>query len=449
MSDYDLIVIGAGMAGVNAANKCGAAGWRVAIVDELPYGGTCALRGCDPKKILRRGAEIIDAVRLFDGKGIDPGTVAINWSDLMAHKRGFTDPVPDNMERGLAGNGVDTLHGTATFTSPTTLVIDGEATSADRYLIATGARPRPLDVPGSQHLVDSTDFLELEALPPRILFVGGGFVSFEFAHIAARAGATVTVADRGGRPLKGFDPDLVDQLVDRSQHTGIDVRTHTAISSVEKTSSGYDVTLGHDGTEEHLEVDLVVHGAGRVPALDRLDLGAANVDVGPRGISVQPHLRSTTNPAVWAAGDSADTPGMPLTPVAVFEGKVAASNMLDDETTAPDYDGVATVVYTIPELARVGMLEDGARRAGIDLDVRYADTGDWFSNYRIGETTAAAKILVDRATDTIVGAHMLGPEYGELINFAALAIKLGLTTRQLKSMTASYPSVTSDLGSVL
>ena len=343
MSDYDLIVIGAGMAGVNAANKCGAAGWRVAIVDELPYGGTCALRGCDPKKILRRGAEIIDAVRLFDDKGIDPGGVAINWSDLMAHKRGFTDPVPKSMERGLAGNGVETLHGTATFTSPTALAIDGEATSADRYLIAAGARPRPLDFPGSEHLVDSTDFLELETLPSRILFVGGGFVSFEFAHIAARAGATVTVVDRGGRPLKGFDPDLVDQLVDRSQHTGIDVRTHAAISSVHKTSSGYDVTLDHDGNEEHLEVDLVVHGAGRVPALDSLDLDTANIDVEPRGIAVEPHLRSTTNPAVWAAGDSADTPGMPLTPVAVFEGKVAASNMLEDETTTPDYDGVATV----------------------------------------------------------------------------------------------------------
>ncbi|MFP5487549.1 MAG: FAD-dependent oxidoreductase, partial [Acidimicrobiia bacterium] len=280
-----------------------------------------------------------------------------------------------------------------------------------------------------------------------------GFVSFEFAHIAARAGSTVTIVDRGDRPLKGFDPDLVDQLVDRSQHTGIDVRTHTAIDSVNKTSSGYDVTLDRDGTEERLEVDLVVHGAGRVPALDRLDLDTANVDVdvdvGSRGIAVEPHLRSTTNPAVWAAGDSADTPGMPLTPVAVFEGKVAASNMLDDETTAPDYDGVATVVYTIPELARVGILEHDARRAGIDLDVRYTDTSDWYSNYRIGESTAPAKILIDRDTDTIVGAHMLGPEYGELINFAALAIKLGLTTRQLKSMTASYPSVSSDLGSML
>jgi len=140
---------------------------------------------------------------------------------------------------------------------------------------------------------------------------------------------------------------------------------------------------------------------------------------------------------------------MPLTPVAVFEGKVAASNMLENTTGVPDYDGVPTAVFTIPELGRVGVLEADARASGIDVDVRYRDTSDWYSNYRVGETTAAVKILVDTSKDTIVGAHMFGPEYGELINFCALAIKLGLTTRQLKSMTAAYPTVTSDLGSML
>lgn len=450
MSDrYDLVVIGAGMAGVSVANKCGAAGWRVAIVDELPYGGTCALRGCDPKKILRRGAEIIDAARLLHGRGIDAGNLAINWADLMRHKRGFTDPMPDNMEHGLQGNGVETLHGTAVFTGPRQLEVDGRPLTADRFLVATGARPRPLDFPGAEHLIDSTGFLHLDALPGRVVFVGGGFVSMEFAHIAARAGATVTVIDRGARPLAAFDPDLVDLLVQRSTDVGIDIRTHTSVRDVERTPDGYRVTAERDGTETTVEADLVVHGAGRVPELSRLGLEAAEVATGPQGVAVAPHLQSTTNPAVWAAGDSADTPGMPLTPVAVFEGKVAASNMLKNTTTAPGYDGVATVVYTIPELARVGMLEDDARQAGIDLDVRYHDTGSWFSNYRIGERTAATKILIDRDRDTIVGAHMFGPEYGELINFCALAIKLGLTTRQLKSMTASYPSVGSDLGSML
>ena len=452
MSDnasYDLIVIGAGMAGNAAANKCASSGWRVAIVDELPYGGTCALRGCDPKKILRRSAEIIDSARLLSGKGIDAEGMHINWGDLMKHKLGFTEPVPANMERGLAGNGVDTLHGTAVFTGPDSVDIDGVGYTANHFLIATGARPRPLDFPGAEHLIDSTAFLDLVELPERILFIGGGFISFEFGHIAARAGTRPTIIDRGARPLKGFDPDLVELLVDRGTEVGIETRTDTTVVSVEANDAGYRVTVDQDGHRSVIETDLVVHGAGRISELSRLGLEAANVEYGPNGVNVARHLQSTTNPKVYAAGDSADTSGMPLTPVAVFEGKVAASNMLKSATTVPDYAAVPTAVFTIPELARVGMLESEAAEAGIDIDVRYTDTSGWYSNYRIGETTAAVKILVDTGSDTIVGAHMLGAEYGELINFCALAIKLGITTRQLKSMTAAYPTVTSDLGSML
>ncbi len=448
-SPYDLIVIGAGMAGAAAANKCASAGWRVAIVDELPYGGTCALRGCDPKKILRRGAEIVDSARLMQGKGIDAAGLEINWADLMKHKRGFTDPVPQNMERGLAGNGVETLHGTATFTGTTTVDIDGATYESSHFLVATGARPKPLGFPGAERLIDSTEFLNLEALPGRILFIGGGFISFEFAHIAARAGSNPTILDRGERPLKGFDPDLVELLVARSSEVGIDVQRETVVTSIESHGSGLRVTVEGAGTKATIDTDLVVHGAGRIPELSRLGLEAAGVAHTRNGVQVAGHLQSTTNPAVFAAGDSADSPGMALTPVAVFEGKVAASNMLKNTAIVPDYDGVTTAVFTVPELARVGLLEADARAKGIDLDVRYSDTSDWFSNYRIGETVAAVKILVDKSTDTIVGAHMFGPEYGELINFCALAMKLNLTTRQLKSMTAAYPTVTSDLGSML
>ena len=437
------------MAGTSAARKCASAGWRVAIVDALPYGGTCALRGCDPKKILRRGAEIIDAAHLLRGKGVDAEGLAINWSDLMAHKRGFTDPVPDNLESDLGRSGVETLHGTASFTGPNHLTIDGTSYETRHTLITTGARPRTLGIDGEHHLIDSTDFLELEELPNRILFVGGGFVSFEFAHIAGRAGATPTVIDRHPRPLKGFDPDLVDLLIERSRNHGIDIQTSTAITAVTPTDSGYRVTVDHDGTETTIETDLVVHGAGRIPELSSLDLDAADIAHTTDGVTVASHLQSTTNPAIYAAGDAANTPGLPLTPVAVFEGKVAASNMLKGATTVPDYAGVPTAVFTIPELVRVGLLEHEARQAGIDLDVRYNDTGGWYSNYRIGETTAATKILIDRDTDLIVGAHLLGPEYAEIVNTIAVAIKLGLTTRQLKSATTAYPTVGSDLGSML
>ena len=440
---YDLIVLGAGMAGVASANKCASQGWRVAIVDPLPYGGTCALRGCDPKKILRRGAEIIDSARLMEGKGIDAGGLSIKWGDLMKHKHGFTDPVPENMEAGLNGNGVETLHGPARFTAERQIDVDGTRYDADRFLIATGARPRPLDFPGHEHLIDSTGFLDLDDLPSRILFVGGGFISFEFAHIAARAGASPVIVDRGERPLKGFDPDLVELLVARGAEIGVELRRSTSIVAVEPNSRGYIVTLDRAGVCESIETDLVVHGAGRVADLAGLALDAAGVEWGERGVSVSDHLQSTTNAAVWAAGDSADTAGMPLTPVAVIEAKVASSNMIKGTTAAPNYSGIPT------ELARVGMLETEAREQGIDLTVRHSDTSGWYSNYRLGETTAAAKVLIDRSTDRVVGAHLLGPEYGELINTFGLAITLGLTTRQLKSTTAAYPTVGSDLGSMV
>ena len=446
---YDLIVIGAGMAGISAAQKGAANGWRVAIVDSLPYGGTCALRGCDPKKILRRGAEIIDSARLMKGKGIDAAGLAVNWSDLMTHKHGFTDPMPDSMESNLVEAGVDTLHGHARFVGTDQIDIDGTQYQATRFLIATGARPRPLTFSGSEHLIDSTDFLDLDALPARILFVGGGFISFEFAHLVARAGSTPLIVDRGERPLKSFDPDLVELLVDRGREVGIELRRNTDITAVERTNDVYQVTLEHGGTKEIVEVDLVVHGAGRVADLAALGLEEAGVEWSERGVHVAGHLQSTSNPAVWAAGDSADTAGVPLTPVATSEAKVAASNMIKGTTITPDYTGIPTAVFTIPELVRVGMLESEAIEQGIDLDVRFSDTSSWYSNYRIGETTAAAKILIDKAHDRIVGAHLLGPEYAELVNTFGLAIKLGLTTRQLKSATAAYPTVGSDLGSML
>jgi glutathione reductase (NADPH) len=446
---FDLVVIGAGMAGVAAANKCGAAGWRVAIVDALPYGGTCALRGCDPKKILRRGAEIVDAARLMQGKGIDPDGLAINWSDLMAHKRGFTDPVPAKMEKGLTGNGVETLHGAARFTSANTLEVDGKSYDSQRFLVAAGAIPRPVTFAGADLMIDSTEFLSLDALPKRILFVGGGFVSFEFAHIVARAGAEPVIVDRGTRPLNAFDPDLVEMLIERSAAVGVDLQRETEIVSITASGAGFAVEVKTGDNTTTIETDLVVHGAGRIAALVNLNLEAAGVTYGDKGIVVAPHLQSTTNIAVFAAGDSADTKGMPLTPVAVIEGKVAASNMLKDQKIVPDYTGIPTAVFTVPELARVGMLEAEAKEAGHDVDVRFTDTGGWYSNYRIGERSAAAKILVDRSDDTILGAHLFGPEYGELISFFGLAIKLGLTSKQLKSMTAVYPSVGSDLGSLL
>ncbi len=447
---FDLIVLGVGMAAVSAANKCAAAGWSVAVVDELPYGGTCALRGCDPKKMLRRGAEIIDAARLMQDNGINPGEIRIDWADLVAFTRTFTGKMPGKIEASLDDKGVTTLHGSARFVDENTIEIDGkERLQADHILIATGSKPRPIDIPGAAHLTDSTEFMRMETLPKRILFIGGGFISFEFAHIAARAGSKVCIVDRGERPLKGFDVDLVERLVKRGGEVGVEVRRRTSLKSIRRDGSSYLVTVETDNQTEDLQADLVVHGAGRVPAIDQLDLSAAAIEASASGIAVNEYLQSRSNTAVYAAGDAADTQGAPLTPVAVFEGKVAASNMLKGNQTEPDYKGVPSVVFTIPELARVGMLEEEAIEVGYQVRVAENDTSGWYSNIRVGENCAGTKIIIDDDTDKILGGHLLGHGYGELVNFLGLAMRLGLTTGDLKKMVSAYPSVGSDLGSML
>ncbi|MHA6347655.1 dihydrolipoyl dehydrogenase family protein [Roseivivax sp. CAU 1761] len=444
---HDLIVIGAGMAGISAAKKCSQAGWSTSIVDALPYGGTCALRGCDPKKMLRAGAEAVEAARRLAGKGV-AGETRIDWPALMQHKESLTDPMPESIENGLREAGVRTLHGRARFTGEDRIAVEGHGEIVFRHaLIATGAAPRPLEFPGAERLIDSTGFLNLAALPRRIVFVGGGYISFEFAHIAARAGAQVTILDRGARPLKSFDPDLVDMLLERSRAAGIEIVAEAAIERVEDKEGAHRVVYRKAGARHAIEADLVVHGAGRVPAIERLDLAAAGIETENGGVKVMPWLQSPSNSRVYAAGDAAASPGRPLTPVAVFEGKIAASNMLKGQRTAPDYTGVPSVVFTLPELARVGLLEAEAREAG-EVEVSFTDTSGWFSQRRLGESHAGAKIIAGR-DGKILGAHMFGPDYAELINVFSLAIKLGLTVAQVKAIPAAYPTGASDIGSML
>ena len=441
---FDLVVVGTGAAASTVANRCRAAGWSVAIVDELPYGGTCQLRGCDPKKVLRRGAEVVDAARMLHGKGIaDPG-LRIDWLSLMRFKRSFTEPVPANKEAALADKGIATYRGTARFLADNALEVGGERLEGRHVVIASGAEPVP--IAGAEHVTTSDRFLELDQLPRRVLFIGGGYVSFEFAHLATRADAEVVVLDRGERPLKAFDPDLVAKLLKRTRALGIDFRAQAAVEAIERTGAGLRVTAEIDGRSETFEADLVVHGAGRAPALERLDLERGNVRADKKGVAVNQFLQSLSNPRIYAAGDAAATAGALLTPVASLEGAVVAINLLEGNRETPDYTGVPSAVFTIPELTRVGLDEESAREQGLEVEIKTNDMSDWYSVERVGEHYAAAKVLLEKGTSRILGAHLLGPEASELINFFGLAIRTGLTATDLKKLVSAYPSAASDLG---
>lgn len=203
---YDLVVIGTGTAASTVASRCRAAGWAVAIIDSRPFGGTCALRGCDPKKVLVGAAEAIDWIRRLDQKAISADGTHIDWSRLIAFKRSIIASVPESREQGFAKRGIDAFHGRAKFTGRTMVAVENEVLEGRYVVVAAGAKPANLEIPGAEYFVTSEQFLELEHLPHRVVFVGGGYISFEFAHIAIRAGAQVTILHRGERPLNLFDP---------------------------------------------------------------------------------------------------------------------------------------------------------------------------------------------------------------------------------------------------
>ena len=482
---FDLIVIGTGTAASTTASECSSAGWRVAIIDSLPFGGTCALRGCDPKKVLVEAARIIDSNQRHEGKGIIGSQgIDIKWSDLIQFKRTFTDHFPRYREDSYIKAGIVPFHGHAIFIGPTTVKVKADDNNntilnGKHILIATGSKPMNLNVPGSDNMITSDQFLDFAGnnLPDKIVFVGGGYISFEFAHIAARAGAKVTILHRGNLPLEHFDPDLVNKLLQRSRDIGIDVKLRATVSNVDRIASSSlssGTTITGDGTKKlvvhysssssslqdynenntsrdqmtsQVEADMVVHGAGRVPNIDGLDLlNAGGVQYTHKGVTVNEYLQSVSNPAVYAAGDVAANIGLPLTPVASYDGAVVANNLIKGNTMKANYTGLPSVVFTIPPLVSVGIQEKEAKDQGLRFKIKYEDTSGWASSKRVGESCAAFKVLIDEETNKILGAHILGPHAEEIINIFSLAIRLGLTKKDINDpILYTYPTNSSDI----
>lgn len=446
-TDYDLVVVGSGTAAMVAAVRVREAGWRVAVVDFRPYGGTCALRGCDPKKMLVGGADAVDHARRMHGKGV-AGNTTLDWHDLMAFKRSFTDPVPQKHLQRYAAKGIDTYHGEARFIGRNQLAVGAETLAFRHVLLACGAEPVPLSIPGEQHLVTNEGFLSMEQLPRSIVLVGGGYIAAEFSHIAARAGSHVVILQQGERMLKGFDADLVGWLMEKFAALGIEVHTGTKVESIDQTPTGYTVHGTTAGSGVTFDADLVVHAAGRAPALAEPDLAVAGVDVEHGRLVLNEYLQSVSNPAVYAAGDAAQV-GPPLTPVSSHDANVVASNLLQGNHRTPDYTGVPSVAFSIPPIAMVGLGEEQARKRGLKFRMQSQKASDWFTARQSAEAIYGFKVLVDEESDLIIGAHLVGPHADEVINLFALAIRHRLTAADLKRTMFAYPTGASDIGYML
>lgn len=446
---FDVFVIGTGTAGKSVAKECVKAGLRVAIADNREFGGTCANRGCDPKKVLVGLTEILNRAEKMKGRGIIE-MPDISWTDLMKYKETFTDAIPAATEKDLEALGIEMYHQSPKFLDERTISVEGKTVKFDKLVIATGMKPLELPIPGRELPIKSDDFLELKELPESMIFIGAGYIGMEFAHIAARCGVDVTVMDSEPAPLSNFDQDMVKYITESSEKLGIKFQFNADVKEVEKLQKNYRVTADQNGKEIFVKARCVVNTAGRVPAIEELELKKGNIEFSKKGITVNKNLQSVTNENVYACGDVSYSAGLPLTPLASQEARIVSANIMNlDRPHEYDYPPQPSVVFTLPNLATVGLNEKQAKEMGYDFRVESKSVPEWFNAKRINDDVYAYKTLVDNETGLVLGAHLVSNEASETINMFVMAMCGKLDCATLKGMIFTYPSWSSDIKSMI
>ena len=452
MTDYDAVIIGSGTAGQTAAYSLKAQGLNIAVVEKSDTpGGTCALAGCQAKKWFYEGTELIAKSHHLRGDGI-VSAPQFAWADFMGAKNKFTNAVPGNTLKGFKKAEIDVISGAAHFLDEQTLGVDARRISARFFVIASGARPMPLPIEGIEHAITSDRFLELPSLSDRFVFIGGGFIAFEFAHFVARLGdgpsRQTTILEAASRPLGPFDAEMVSLLIDASKAEGINVLTGVQISAIERVGSEFRVKTGNG---DAYAADIVVNSAGRIADIEGLNLDQAGIDHGRRGIVVNARMQ-TTQPHIYAVGDCAAT--IQLARVADYEAMVATSAILGkiDKAALPemDYSAVPAILFTYPQYAMVGYTEDALKRETIPYKKSFGKNLSWPTYRRIGMSHAAYKILVGNNGE-FLGAHILSDNASGIINSIRLAMlnRLSVETLYRQSIMSPYPSRESDLSYML
>lgn len=437
MEKYDAIVIGSGPAGNSAAYGLKEQGKKVAIIESDLWGGTCPNRGCDPKKMLMSGVEAQKRIETMLGKGFDQ-TPKIVWEDLMTFKKSYTDFVPQNTKEGLDAAEIDRYQGQASFLDANQIVVNDQELSANQFLIATGQRPAVLSIDGQDLLQSSTDFLDLNHLPKKMAFIGAGYIAFELAVIASAAGSEVHIIHHNDRPLKEFDQELVNDLVEHMKADGIQFHFNVNTKSVELMHPNYRIT----GENFELVVDMVIGATGRIPNVEGLNLEKAGVSYDKRGIKVDEHLR-TTQQNIFACGDVIAKKQPKLTPVAGFEAGYVV-NVMNGDTEAIDYPLIPTIVFGDQRLARIGLSD----RELADHPEKYhsetTDLSSWYTYHRINDQGAKIKIVYDE-DDKIVAITCLSQLADEVINYLLIILTKKMTHEEVEKYIFAYPSPASDL----
>ena len=445
---FDVVILGGGNAGIGVTGPVRRAGMSVAMIESHDLGGTCPNRGCTPKKVLVAAGQALHEIERAAVHHIAVGKPKLDWSALIDRKKEMIKDIPANLARSMDHRDVEVIKGHGYFVSPNTIGVADRKLAAAHIVIATGSKPRPLAISGAEHLITSDEMLRDRDLPKSVIFVGGGVISMEFAHVYARAGAQVMILEALPQLLPAMDADAIARIQAESERIGIRVKTGVRVERIEPASDRLRVIFSHKGAEYTAEADRVVNGAGRVANIEMLDLEAGNVEHANGRVVVDRYLRSNSNPQVYVCGDA--VPISPqLSPIATYEGDIVGRNIVDGAKYSPDYDGMATSVYTVPALASVGLTEAAANERGIRVKIHCNDMHDWFSARTYAETVAWSKIIVDQASDRILGAHFVGHAGQELVNIMGLAMRFGITAAQIKDYVYAYPTFSSDIKHML
>ncbi len=441
--DYDLFVIGAGSGGVRAARLAAMDGHRVAVAEEHRVGGTCVIRGCIPKKFMVYASEFSQSFKTARGYGWTVGETTFDWPAFLSAKDIEIARLSGVYVTNLRNAGADLIHSRAELTGAHTVRIVGEdrTVTADKILIATGGWPTlPPDLPGVEHAITSNEAFHLPELPKRVLVVGGGYIAVEFAGIFNGLGVETTLLYRGANILRGFDDDVRAHLAGELERRGITVILGCHHDRLEKTDAGIvsHLTSGHT-----VESDVVMFATGRAAKTQGLGLEAAGVALTGSGAVVVDEFSRTNIPNIWAVGDVTDR--INLTPVAIREAAAFVETAFRDNPQSFDHQDVASAVFSQPPIGSVGLTEAQARHAGGKIDIYRSVFRPMKGTFYGSEERMLMKLVVDQASGRVLGCHVVGQDSPEIIQMAAIAIKLGATKAQWDNTCAVHPTAAEEL----
>ncbi|WP_209347404.1 glutathione-disulfide reductase [Pontixanthobacter sp. CEM42] len=445
MSDYDfdLFTIGAGSGGVRASRVASAHGAKVAVAEEYRVGGTCVIRGCVPKKMLVYGAHFAEDLEDAKQFGWDlEGEPSFDWIRLRDTVLGDVDRLNGLYTETLENHDVTIFHERAEITGEHEITLaSGKVVTAKYILIATGAQPAVLDFPGSDLAITSNEAFHLDELPKRVMIAGGGYIANEFAGIFNEFGSKVCIVNRGDKLLRSYDEGLSDRLLKISLMKGIQFHFNTTFKSITKNDDG-SLHVEMNGSED-MDVDVVMFATGRNPNVSGLGLDTVGVEQGKIGEILVDEYSKTNVDHIYAVGDV--TNRVQLTPVAIREGQAFADTVFNDDPKTVSYDHIPSAVFSHPPISAVGMTEGEARNKLGNIKVFQSDFRPMKNVVAGRNERGLYKVIVDAATDKVVGIHMIGPESAEIMQGFAVAVKAGLTKADFDATVAIHPSMAEEL----